>query len=319
MGLTKEQEKLAVELIGNDKKRLNVSCYFEHFEQIASRYQMCWREIPLRYSQKKTSLPILESKDLDRAEKILHLQLLIHGEENELAVAGVLCFEDIVFRAQEQGVGLEAIILANPWGAELGQRYNPDYQPDVNHGNDDLVRFQLADERWVDQAIGEKFIDWRLAEESDNLPVETVAMLGVMRQWEQNHWLDKANGGPRLRAVLGFHVDHYALGGGYGYVYGDGAERLRPVATEAFSHLTLRKPRRLMSGAASGGDGGRKVYVNKFGLVRDEHDGALASAAHLLGIPISAAVEFSGFESIDKITQAFGAFVLGTIDLVASQ
>ena len=291
--------------------------YVDWIYQSANKSRLEIRKISLlNVSDCPQPAVMLSSRDLRKHRGIMVGRAWFHGEETETRDALIDSFDQIVEAANLRNLGLLILPLPNPQGSKNEQRYGDDYDHRIHHGNDDLSRFLIPrGQKWCDQVLGNDFVNWRLINRRDKVPAETRVMRNLIQEWLDKGLVGEKGIGPKILAVLDIHADHVARGGAYYWGYGWGADLLTDVANRSFCNLAQRKPRQLISGVGNHGDGGRLIYINQDGLVRDEFDGGLAGTMALLGVPVCAALEISAREPRKKFSSAVRKFAMGVIEV----
>lgn len=251
--------------------------------------------------------PLLRIEDAARAGRpILLVTAGIHGEE----IAGPMTFHhrfaEIAEAAAACGLQLVCYPLVNPSGFARGNRYGDDCAPD---GNNDFLRYRLADGRWVwDLPPDAAVMEWRWSSDARfglRLPPETAAMHERLRQED---W-------PRVAAAIDLHQDFLSSDqapGAYHYAYGDLARyapiveevgRIVPIAADRPFHVTPDAP-----------GGAMRTDARGF-IVR--HDGSLSDLWHRLGVPHALTVETLGATPIEDAIRVNLAWIRGVSALAA--
>jgi hypothetical protein len=213
-----------------------------------------------------------------------------HGDE----VAGPLTLlehlPDIAAHARSRGVGLRIYPCLNPSGFTDGTRYNrTGEQP-----NNDLLRYQLADGRWVGELRdGQRFARF---EPHRGGPKETRALLAE---------LERASAPD---AALDLHQDPW-LAGELSYVYVFGARRpYLPLAAATDAVVPLARQVEV--------DDEDRVFSDADGLI-ELHDGSVTDYFFRRGVPYTAALETTTRTPLERSHEVNLIWIRGFIDLIA--
>lgn len=335
MGLSDSENKLVGQLIPGERG-INLNRLYGYYGKIAARQPgLEIKNYNLDYSYGKSRarrFRFLEvaTADLSKTDGVLLTRVGIHGEERFSVVAFALAFPEVAAYAKEKRVGLISWVAANPWGLSTFQRYNYEYQKLAKKGepfagNDDAVRYQQANGRWVGVLNNRpKNVKWEWADKiASRLPVESQFILDYTRELVGRGMLgeEKPGGGPRIKAVLDGHNDHITeddheeIADGlpekcfYYYSFGSG-RRYEKIVRATAKFVPVVKSREIDSG-----DGGR-ARVNRYGEAI-KFQGSWTELLWRLGVHDAVAVEFreGNDKGVDK--EVMLVWAKGLIDLIA--
>ncbi len=143
---------------------------------------------PLHYHRGDYLFPKITSKGIGSSDRVIMVGAGVHGNEIAGPMTLALHAPDIVRHARSKNLKIILYPLRNPSGyGSPGKRYNVDTDDDeAGLGNNDFVRYQLADGRIVDDLRdGKAFESWSWSSDTRlhiTLPVETRLMHDLLRQ-----------------------------------------------------------------------------------------------------------------------------------------
>lgn len=336
MGLTDSEDTLHGRLLKGERG-IRLSRLYEHYEKVVEeRPELTVNNFTLDYSfggrstAKEFRFLEVATKDLSKTDNVLLIRAGIHGEERYSAVVLALVFSEVAAYAKEKRVGLITWPAANPWGLEIWQRYNPEYNRLLKRGepfsgNDDAIRYQLANGRWVSILNNRpRKVKWEWADRvAKRLPVESQFALDYTRELINRGMLgeEKLGSGPRIKAVFDGHNDHIGENefeepddglparGCYLYSFGQGQHFQKPFR-KAEKIVPVIRSKRIDSG-----DGG-KAYVNRYGEAI-KYQGAWTELMWRLGAKYVVALETRDGNEVGEDKEIVLAFLKHLVDLVA--
>lgn len=335
MGLTDSESKLHGQLIKGEQG-INLPRLFGYYEGIvARRPELTINNYNLDYSfgrskPKRFRFMEVATADLAKTDGVLLTRVGIHGEERYSVVAFALAFPEVAAYAKEKRVGLISWVAANPWGLTTWQRYNPEYNRLLKKGepftgNDDAIRYQLANGRWVSILNNRpRKVKWEWADRvAKRLPVESQFALDYTRELIGRGMLgeEKTGGGPRIKAVYDGHNDHITENEFEEVVDGLPAEAFYFYSFGQGRHFqkAVRQSEKIVpvvrSRKADSGDGGT-AQVNRYGEAI-KYQGSWIELMWRLGINYVVALETRQGNELWEDKEIVLIFLKHLIDLVA--
>ncbi len=213
-----------------------------------------------------------------------------HGDETAGPLTLLERLPEIARYARARDVGLRIFPCLNPSGFEDGTRYNRDGEAP----NNDLLRYQVAPGRWVDELpAGTDFLSWAVHTEG---PKETRALLAALERE------------PAPAAALDLHQDPWLEGAfAYAYVFG---------ARAAYRPLVVRTAALVPLAASALVDDEAGVRSDADGII-ELHDGSVTDYFYRRGVPITAALETTTRTPMALADQVNLVWIRGFIDLIA--
>ena len=335
MGLNEKESKLVGQLIPGEE-RINLGRLYKYYEKVVERQPgLTINNYNLDYTfgrstPKRFRFMEVMTADLSKTDGILLMRTGIHGEERFSVVAFALAFPEIAAYAKEKRVGIISWVAANPWGLAIWKRYNLEYNTlkkrgEPFDGNDDAIRYQLANGRWVSVLNNRpKNIKWEWADKIVNrLPVESQFILDRTREFVEAGMLgeEKVGGGPRIKAVLDGHNDHVTedeneeandgLERECFYDYTFPGHQHRKMIKKAAVFLPVARSRKIDSG-----DGG-KAWVNRDGEAI-KFQGSWAELTWRLGAD-AVALECRQGDNLSDDKEVTRIMAMGLIDSIAEE
>ncbi len=299
------KENLASYLVGDG--RLNLRKYYFFLESaVGANADLEMQKYPLNYHFRNYEFLRICSANNEQFSKRLMVRALVHGNEIWGGLFFVAHLNDLASYAHQRGVGLDLEPCANPYGADLGSRYNPE-EGGKRFGNNDFVRYKKSDGTIVDDLKdGMKFSEWTWGK---GQPKETRLAYKLLRQRErQGIFTERV-------AVLDLHGHHYTdpwdpeKAVSYQYLF-EPAARYSKIIRKVEKIIPLWKNKRITAGldGAASTDQTGSVY---------RHDGSWTAATYLMGAKDSIAVEVSEQTSLETAANVYWIWAQGLIDLIS--
>lgn len=337
MGLTDSEIKFSGRLIAGEEG-IKLPLLYNYYEKIVNRRHsgLEIKNCNLEYSfgkstPKRFRFMEVRTADISKIKSILMMRTGIHGEERFSVAAFALAFPEVAAYAKEKRVGLISWVAANPWGLSTWKRYNPEYykleeRGEPFDGNDDALRYQVDNGRWVSNLNGRRpaEVKWEWADKIMNrLPVETQFMLDRTRDLVEKGLIreGKEDDGPKIRAVLDGHNDHItedeheeASDGMprkccYTYRFPNG-RHYQKIIKKAARFVPVARSREIDSG-----DGG-VARLNNYGEAT-KFQGSWAELMWRLGVLDCIILECRQGDDLPEDKEATLAWAKGLIDLIA--
>ena len=297
-------ERLDSYLIG--PRRLNLKKYYQFFESELFKHSgLTLDKYPLNYRHRNYEFWRIRPINPEIYSKWLLLRALIHGNEIWGGAFLLSYFNKLVAYAAKNGVALDIEPCGNPYGADVGLRYNPE-DDGKEYGNNDFIRYLKKDGVIVDD-LGEEreFQTWGWADEQ---PLETQLEQGLLK--ERNR-----KGVFRQRiAVLDLHghliTDPWdpKIATSYQYAY-EPSSRYKEIISQADKVIPIWRNKRITAGL----DG--SSVTDEAGVVYRD-DGSWTAATFLLGAKDSLAVEVSEKTSLEEAASVYWVWAKGLVDLL---
>lgn len=219
-----------------------------------------------------------------------------HGEEFNGPISLLNFIDEIRDYAKERNVNLIIYICINPSGFELRQRANASGE----RPNNDVMRYELLDGRWVDILHpGEEFLRYKVIDspaKEARLLQKDLEVSGLYKNIPL--------------AVVDIHQDRDPFPGDYyAYIFGK-----RDVYRKIMEQVDKVGVRLLNTNTDSDGD--IKFTTDDEGFI-EVHDSALTDYFYHLGCPFSVTVETITKCSLDKVVKINETFIKSLIDEVA--
>lgn len=211
-----------------------------------------------------------------------------HGEEPAGPLTLLEHFAELAALARARGVGLRVYPCINPSGFEAGTRYNASGE----RPNNDFLRYQLPDGRWVGELVGDvRPARWEL---HDGVPRETRALRAELERHAPP------------AAALDIHQDDYVKEAlTYAYTFGE-PTAFQSLVREASAHATVAADRWV----------DEHHRADAHGLIH-AHDGSVTDYYFRRGVPHAACLETTTVTPLPRAHAVNLVWLRGFIELVA--
>ena len=211
-----------------------------------------------------------------------------HGEEPAGPLTLLEHFAELAALARARGVGLRVYPCVNPSGFEAGTRYNASGE----RPNNDFLRYQLPDGRWVGELLpGMEPVRHEL---HAGIPKETQALRAEL----ERH--------PPPAAALDLHQDDYVKEClTYAYTFGPPAP-YRALMREASAHADVAANRRV----------DEHHHADAHGLIH-AHDGSVTDYYFRRGVQHTACLETTTVLPMPRAHAVNLVWLRGFVELVA--
>lgn len=283
---------------------------------VDARGDLVMEHFPLRYagSDQKYEFVRITSENFRtafRPEKWLLITAGFHGNEKAGPLTILAKFDEIVEEAHSRGIGLVIYPLINPAGFDSDQRYGPDGRGRANCGNNDFIRYVLADGRIVDD-LGDKrddvrFVSWHPIKmfPNDPRPAETVRLHACVDYDLKQYGLFAGSVDLHQdRFLSGPAAYHYALGDRLPF-YADIVKGVEASVGRIFRNMVVD------SGESS------PAMSDELGCV-ERHDGSISDYLHRLGVQHTVVVETTGDTPTFTAFDANMIWIRGILGLIAA-
>ncbi len=282
---------------------------------------------PVRYQRGTWLFPKILSKRVEPSDKVVMIGAGVHANETAGPLTLAWYGQDIIHYAAGKGLRVIWYPLRNPSGYGIpGKRYNVDSDDDeVAAGNNDFVRYRLADGRFVDDLRDSNvFASWGWASNPEfqvPLPPETRLMHDLLKQ-------DPLGS---VQAVIDLHQDWITKAAAplaYHYAFGDVTvyeaivrqiEKVVPIARH--QHIGAGYHGLTADGQPTRDAPDQALVSDDNGFIR-RHDGSWTDLLFRIGESQGKRIhcvtpETTGATSLEIACQVNLIWIYGLMDLVA--
>jgi hypothetical protein len=298
--------------------------HFEALEQLPG-VEVLW--YPLLYHAGDYVFPKIASVPIQYGDKVLMIGAGIHGDEFSGPITLAEHGRSIIERAHSRGLKVILYPLRNPSAYGIpGKRYNVDSDDrTVTVGNNDFVRYRLADGRIVDDlGPSDSFRSWGWASDPEfqvALPQETRLMHDLLRQ-------DPLS---QVRGVLDLHQDcltPHAAPAAYHYSFGD-LSAYEPIVQEIERVIPIWRHRDIGAGYVGLDEQGQVTRNSPDQAIQSDasgfivrHDGTWTDLMYRIAESERRSIycitpETTGSTPLDLACQVNLIWINGMIDLIA--